>query len=141
AACAVDVTIDQGDTIEMCEQSITDLSAASGFVGYSWSGAGSNIGQTITPATGGWYYVDAVDGATCVSTDSIFVIIHPTPVPNIVSSEGDIICQGITGTILSVDQPYDLYQWSTGDNTPTAFVQNSGFYEVQVTDVNGCVGT
>src|SRR5690606_1500144 len=81
-----------------------------------------------------------VDGATCVSTDSIFVIIHPTPVPNIVSSEGDIICQGITGTILSVDQPYDLYQWSTGDNTPTAFVQNSGFYEVQVTDVNGCVG-
>lgn len=140
-ACTVDVTIDQGDTLEMCEESIADLSAAGGFLGYSWYGAGTGTNQVLTPTVGGWYFVDAVDGVACISTDSIFVIIHPTPAPTMSSSEGVVICQGITGTILSVDQPFVSYQWSTGETSATIFVESSGFYEVEVVDANGCVGS
>lgn len=139
-SCGIDVTILEGDTIEMCQDAIVDLNASSGYVNYTWYGAGAGNAQFVTPVNAGWYYVDAEDGVACISTDSIFVIINATPVSTILSSEGTSICPPIAGTTLSVDIAGTDYLWSTGDNSPTLFVTNGGTYDVDVTDVNGCIG-
>lgn len=137
-ACDVDVTIQQGDTIEMCVSSILPINASLGFVGYIWSGAGSSASNEITPTAGGWYFVDAMDGLACVSTDSIFVIILSDPTATIQSSEGTILCPGSSGMVLSLTAPYQSYDWSTGEGSPSVLVTNGGAYTVDVVDANNC---
>lgn len=140
-ACDVDVTIQQGDTIEMCVSSILPINASLGFVGYVWSGAGTSSTNEITPTTGGWYFVDAMDGVACVSTDSIFVIILSDPIATIQSSEGTNLCPGSSGTVLSLTAPYQVYDWSTGEGNPSILVTTGGTYSVDVVDANNCMAS
>lgn len=137
-ACAIDVAIDQGDTIEMCESSLQTINAPSGYVDYAWYGAGTGSTNEITPTAAGWYFVDATDGDACVSTDSIFVIIHSDPSPVIQSSEGTNLCPGSSGTNLSLTDAYSLYNWSTGSTNSSIVVTVGGNYQVMVTDENNC---
>ena len=140
-ACGIDVSIVEGNSITMCENAATDLNASPGYVSYSWYGPSTGTGQTITPTAGGWYYVDATDGVACVSTDSIFVVFNPAPIPVIQSSEGTNICPSVGGTNLSLTSTYSSYLWSTGDNGSTINVTTSGNYSIVVEDANGCIGT
>jgi len=140
-ACAIDVTIQEGDTISMCQQNLQSINASGGYVIYSWYGAGTGTSQSFSPTVGGWYYVDATDGVACVSTDSIFVVINADPTPVIQSSEGTNLCPGSTGTNLSLTSGFVSYLWSTGDATPSVQVTEGGNYSVLVTDANGCSAT
>lgn len=140
-ACGIDVSITEGDTITMCDNAITDVNASAGYVSYSWYGPSTGTGQTFTPNSGGWYYVDATDGVACISTDSIFVILNLAPIPVLQSSEGTAICPSIGGTNLSLTATYNSYLWSTGDNSSSINATTSGNYSVIVEDANGCFGT
>lgn len=137
--CTVDVTINEGNAIAMCVNAPETITAANGFVSYSWSGPETFTGQSIVPNFSGTYQVDATDGVGCVSSATIDVVINPVPVDVIISSEGDTLCSGSAGTILSLSGTYLLYQWSTGATTPTALVSDSGSYSAIVADMNGCV--
>ena len=62
--CAVDVTINEGATITMCESSPTTISGLNGFVSYAWTGPETVTGQTITPQFSGQYVLAALDAAS-----------------------------------------------------------------------------
>lgn len=140
-ACTNDVEILEGSTITLCENSTTLLHGEPGFSNYVWSGAGTSLDQNIDPVNPGWYYLEAVDGVGCISKDSILVTIAPNPTPSINSSEGLILCEGSSGTLLTLDQAYSSQTWSTGSTDPSILVTNSGSYGVTVTNNNGCSGT
>lgn len=137
AQCSVNVTINEGDQIEMCPENLQSISGANGFVSYAWTGPENFNGQAITPSLSGMYYLAGVDGDGCISVDSILVTIHATPSDNIISSEGDPICT-LVGTILSLSGTYSSYQWITGETTPTIMVDAAGSYSVSITDANTC---
>lgn len=139
--CGIDVTIQEGDTISMCQQNLQTINATNGYVMYAWYGAATGSTQSLSPTVGGWYYIDATDGVACVSTDSIFVIINADPIPVIQSSEGTNLCPGSTGTNLSLTSGFTSYVWSTGDVTSSIQVTDQGNYTVLVTDANGCSAT
>jgi gliding motility-associated-like protein len=139
--CTNDVTIAEGTSITMCSNALESLNASSGYVSYSWSGPETGSGQTWIPNFSGQYVVAATDGVGCVSHDTIQVTINPSPVDAIISSEGDTICPGSSGTVLSLSNPYILYDWGNGNTSPTLTVTESGTYSVDVADANSCVET
>lgn len=138
--CATDVTILEGGSFSLCENENVSINGSAGFDTYTWSGPVNTVAQSITPTTAGLYVLSAIDGIGCVSTDTIDVTVNPAPVPNIISSEGAIICPS-TGTTLSTDVPFDAYNWGGGNVDPTFFVSTEGTYTVTVTDGKGCIGT
>jgi gliding motility-associated-like protein len=137
-ACDTDVTIAQGSSISFCAGSNTVVSAASGFVSYSWTGPQNFSTATIFPSVSGQYVVEAIDAIGCISTDTIDVTVFSAPFGVIVSSEGNVICPGGPGTVLSLTQGFTSYLWSTGSTVPILPVDEPGTYSVQVTDANGC---
>lgn len=139
-ACTVDVTINEGASIEMCASDPLSITALAGFVSYDWSGPETLSGQTITPQFSGQYTVSAVDGVGCISTAVIDVTVHANPVPVILSSEGNPICESSPGTLLSLTQSYVSYDWGGGNTGPTFFAPGAGAYAVTVVDGNGCSG-
>ncbi len=141
AACAVDVQITEGASISFCQGNISPINATSGFASYTWSGPVSGSSSSITPTVSGTYTVDATDGVGCVSSASIVVTINTNPVPVIVSSEGNVICNGSGGSTLSLTSGYSAYNWSTSETSPSILVTSAGTYSVIVTDANGCSGT
>lgn len=140
SACVVDVSINEGASIEMCANSPISINAAPGFVSYAWTGPETLAGQSITPQFSGQYTVSAIDGVGCVSQAIIDVVINVNPVPVILSSEGNPICSTTPGTQLSVSQPFVSYDWGGGNNGPTFFVPGAGSYSVTVVDAQGCSG-
>lgn len=139
-ACTVDVTINEGASIEMCADNPLTITALSGFVSYDWTGPETLSGQTITPQFSGQYTVTAIDGVGCSSSAVIDVLIHANPVPVILSSEGNPICASSPGTLLSLTQSYTSYDWGNGNTGPTFFAPGAGAYAVSVIDGNGCSG-
>lgn len=138
--CAVDVTINEGATIDMCQEALQTITASNGFAAYVWSGAGSGNTQTITPTTSGQYIISATDGVGCVSRDTIIVQVFPTPTDAIVSSAGNPFCVANGGTTLSLSGTYASYDWGNGVTTPTYDVSAGGSYNVTFIDNNGCTG-
>jgi len=139
--CAIDVTINEGDTIEMCKNALVPITASNGFASYGWSGPETGVSQSFSPSVSGQFVVAAVDGIGCISTDTIIVIVHNAPVDAIVSSAGDTLCTGPGSSTLSLSNSYVLYDWGGGVTTPTHDVTTSGNYSVDVADNNNCVTT
>ena len=137
--CAIDVTINEGDTIEMCKNALVPITGAAGFVSYAWSGPETGIGSTLSPTVSGEFVLAAADGMGCISTDTITVIVHDGPIDAIISSAGDTICPNGVGTTLSLSGTYILYDWGGGVSTPTSTATSSGTYSVIVADANNCV--
>lgn len=137
--CVIDVTINEGDSIEMCENALLPITAANGFVSYSWSGPETGIGQSLNPTVSGAFVVSAADGLGCISFDTIFVTVHSASLDTILSSAGDTLCQTGSGTTLSLSGSYILYDWGGGNNGPTSTVATSGTYTVNVSDTNNCI--
>ncbi|NRA10997.1 MAG: gliding motility-associated C-terminal domain-containing protein [Crocinitomicaceae bacterium] len=139
--CAVDVTINEGDTLEMCKNASVPITAVNGFVSYAWTGPSTGIGQTLIPISSGLYILSAADGVGCISFDTIVVIINNPPADVIISSAGDTLCQTGGSTTLSLSGSYLLYDWGGGNTGPTSTVTSGGTYTVTVADANFCVAT
>ncbi|MFT6502878.1 MAG: gliding motility-associated-like protein [Crocinitomicaceae bacterium] len=137
--CAIDVTINEGDSIEMCKNALVPITASNGFVSYAWTGPETGIVQTLNPTVSGTYVVSAADGLGCISFDTIVVTVHEPPIDAILSNAGDTLCQNSSGTTLSLSGTYLLYDWGGGNNGPTSTVTTSGTYTVNVADTNNCV--
>lgn len=139
--CAVDVVVNEGDTLEMCSNVLLPITASNGFFSYAWTGPITGVGQTLTPTTSGIYVVAGVDGIGCISTDTIVIIVHDPPVDAIISSAGDTLCSTGVISTFSLSGTYLLYDWGGGINTPTFDVSATGTYSVDVADANSCVTT
>ncbi|MFM2387147.1 MAG: hypothetical protein RL660_1904, partial [Bacteroidota bacterium] len=110
------------------------------------SGIGNYTGD-FSPLTAGVYTVAARDINGCEVTTIITI---NEPLNNVYPqiSATQIICSfGLTSGTATVSvnggtQPYS-YQWSRSFLDTNPVIENllSGFYSVQVTDANGCIGT
>lgn len=102
---------------------------------YAWS-VGS-VGPTTFVMMEGTYYVTVVDDNGCTVEDSI-TIEDPCTIEVELTYVADT--QTITATVTGGAPPY-TYNWSTGVNTVSTQVEESGTYSISVIDANGCIET
>ncbi len=98
---------------------------------YLWSDASTTSSFTITQA--GLYWVEVTDSNDCEVSDSIAISLVSIST-NMTNSDPDCEASPI---IIELNDVYDSYLWSTGENTASIVVQNAGIYSVQVTR-DGC---
>ena len=147
----VDATISGSSSI-FCLSSIISLTAIGASV-YSWNGPNnfnSNVASPsitdITNSNQGWYSVTGTDSENCISTDSVYVVVIPN-VPAQSAANDTVVCPG--ESVILIGNGGATYDWSgpqgsisSGQSlTLTSMTINqSGWYQVMVTDSNGCLG-
>lgn len=122
----VSLPLQLGDSVYSC----TDYTLDAGNPGasYLWSTGASS--QVITVSASGLYAVAVSDGAGCVSTDTLEVVI-----PDVFLGEDGILCGN---TLYSGYSPPATFLWNTGAVTPDLIISNPGSYAVTVDEPNGC---
>jgi hypothetical protein len=120
----------------------TSVTGGTGF-NYSWSNGAITSAITVSPTASTTYFVTVTNANGCTGTASYAVTVNP--VPNVIISGQDVICNGNSTTLVTsvVGGSGFLYTWSTGANTPNITVSPSTTtsYTVTVTNANGCTGT
>ncbi|MBK9458426.1 MAG: cadherin-like domain-containing protein [Sphingobacteriales bacterium] len=128
-----DFTINLGDVTQVVCDSITlGLPIPEG-LNYQWSTGATT--HYIDLYESGTYSLTVTDAGGCTASDVINLNIqHPSP-----NLGNDTIVVG--GLVLDAENVWGYsYQWSTGENTPSISVTQSGTYSVTVTTEVGCVG-
>lgn len=118
----------------LCTGSTVSLIAHGGLV-YFWS-----TGQTsamIDVSTVGTYQLVAYNQYGCTDTTSHTLIQYPNPQVSIVGAEA--ICEGSQAQLSAVGD--GLLLWSTGDTNANITIHQVGYYQVLLTDHNGCTAT
>ena len=125
------------DRRNICEGDSTELRVGNGYRSYLWNTGDTT--STIFVSTSGMYWVDLVDSSGCGGTsDSLEVFVHPLPIVEITGPR--IVCPGELFT-LSATSGIAIYQWSTGDRTPSIQVASAGVYRVIATTLDNCSDT
>lgn len=137
-----------GPTIFCIGNSIT-LSNNSG-VSYQWKNNNVNINGATNPSyianASGSYSVFITNNNGCtINSAPIVITVNPLPISTISSNQDTIFCEG-GSTVLLVDNQLPLnYQWFkngillNGQTNSIFQTSNSGIYNVQLTDQNGCI--
>ncbi len=111
---------------------------------YQWQKNSINIagatGQNYIPTENGPYRVVMSEANGCSRNSTpINITIWNLPTPNITSTNGYSLCSG-QSTVLSSNNTYASYLWSTGATTSSITVNTTGTFTLTVTDNNGCTG-
>jgi len=119
-----------------CDGDSLMLGVNGGYAGYVWSTGETT--QSIVVRTTGRYSVLALDSNNCGTwSDSMDVLVHALPLPNIAASGPTEFCDHDSVT-LTAPAGFVSYLWSNGDTTESIVARISGDYTVSVTDTNGC---
>jgi gliding motility-associated-like protein len=127
---------DLGPDKNLCSNTTLNITPGS-FTSYLWQDMSGSGSFTIT--TAGKYWVKVTNSSGCTATDTL-TIPAIVPAPSNFLKETDSICTYESLEVLSSD-PFDSYQWSTGETERRLIVQQPGTYWLTVKDVNGCSGT
>ncbi|MBK8486612.1 MAG: T9SS type A sorting domain-containing protein [Bacteroidetes bacterium] len=123
-----------GDT-QFCEGGSVMLTASAGD-SYLWSTGETSA--SIVASSEGLYSVTVTQDGCSATSENTDVTINANPTPEISADGPTTFCDG--GSVnLSVDSYFDIL-WSTGANTESINVTESGSYSVTVTDAKGCSG-
>lgn len=125
--------VNLGPDIDLCAGSSALLDAGAGFGLYHWSGGATTQTQTVSSA--GIYSVTVTNSQSCTASDTVLVIVHPSPVVDL--GADTMICAG-AGFLLDAGAGYAAYQWSSSDTTQSISPVTAGIYSVTVTDAFGC---
>ncbi len=115
------------------------LDAGTGYSTYLWSDGSSS--QTLNISAPGSFYVIGTASNGCSDTSNIIQVTSlPAMTPPVILSSGALsFCQGTSMSVdLYTNNPYYLYEWSSGSVTPSIHVTHSGTFTVTVTDFYGC---
>ncbi len=129
---AVAILADEG----FCTGSSTVLDAGNGYAEYLWDDA--STGQTLTVDQPGSYSVTVTNANGCTAEDSVTILMYDLPTVDI--SGTFVYCPGGAAELM-VNEPFDLYEWSTGEGGSEILVSEEGNVGVTVTDTNGCQAT
>ncbi|HMQ47688.1 MAG TPA: gliding motility-associated C-terminal domain-containing protein [Saprospiraceae bacterium] len=141
-SASVNVTLNPNPTPSItgdnsiCVGESANLQATPGYASYQWSNFAS--GSNTTVFSGGTYFVTVADANGCTGTASFTVTQLSNPVPSI--SGATQFCEG-SSTVLTAGPGYSSYQWSNSSNTMQTTALFGDYYEVTVTDANGCMGS
>lgn len=119
------------DDATVCAGEDVVLDAGDGAESYFWSTGETT--QTINIVESGDYWVVYVASLACSVGDSAHIVINPLPVIEL--GDDGIACEG---TMLDAENIGASYSWNTGAITQTLFVTETGTYNVEVIDANGC---
>jgi hypothetical protein len=134
-------TINSTGPMGYCDGSTDPITlfASGGYSSYQWSNGATT--QVITITGLGTYWVIGTAANGCSDTSAVVVIQNlPSPVAPIILADGPTdFCEGDTISVnLYTNNPYYAYHWSAGSVTPIIHVSHTGYYNVTVTDSNGC---
>lgn len=124
-------SVDLGEDIEACETEIPIvLDAGPDMTSYTWSPSGN--GQILEVNNSGSYSVQVENSDGCTATDEINISIFPAPNPDFGLDRIEV-CEDETPIVLNPNVSEDYYfMWSTGEDTESITVDNSGTYSVTV---------
>lgn len=122
--------------LKFCSGDKSTLDAGSGFTSYSWTGGTSS--QTLDVTKSGTYIVTVSNSNNCKGYDTVDVVAHPLPNPNIKGILG--ICEG-EPTTLKADTGFVSYVWTGSFTGNSLTVSKGGIYSVTVVDQLGCKGS
>jgi len=128
------VTANVSDTVLCYGQSVVFY--GSGANTYSWNNAVSNgIGIVLNPSTT-TYAVVGTNANGCTASDSISVIVNPTPVVDL--GADTTVCSYNFPITLVGPAGYTTYQWNTGSTSSTTNAPGAGNYQLTVTNEFAC---
>lgn len=135
-----EITVEQGDSITICQGETATLSAPESFEGYRWTTGDTT--RTIVVADSGTYGVFALTDNGCEAYAEIVASVADSLKPAIRTPNGTAeICENET-IELGVAGEYSEYLWSTGDTTATILADATATrYKVWVKSSGGCSGT
>ncbi|MEZ4883209.1 MAG: gliding motility-associated C-terminal domain-containing protein [Chitinophagales bacterium] len=120
---------------DFCTGSTTTLSVVENYNSYNWSNG--DTGQNISVGIAGTYTVTVSDSNGCTGTSNVTVNELPVPNPSI---SGNDFCAGGT-SVLTVNELFNNYVWSTAETTQMITVSNGGTYTVTVSNADNCTAT
>lgn len=123
--------------VSFCIGDSVRLEASSG-ASYLWSTGSTD--QSIMVHNSGTYFVDVTYGNGCTrrSNDTI-VNVRPQPVATISHSPSLFICTG--DSVILTASTASSYLWNNGSTDQTISVLATDTYEVEITDIHGCMDT
>lgn len=127
-----ELIIDLGEDQTLCDTTLIELDAGSGFVDYVWSnGASTNL---IQISESGTYSVLVTDENGCKGSDDITIAFSTLTLDlgdQITACEGDTIR-------LNAGTGFTSYFWSTGESTAQISVAGAGTYSVTIENEAAC---
>ena len=117
------------------------VAAAGGTIPYHFNWSNNATAQAITGLTAGVYIVSVTDANACSATANV-TIAQPASALGAVTQPSAVACYGtnngnITLSVTGGTSPY-VYLWSDGNQNQNRSALAAGFYQVTVTDHNGC---
>ena len=108
-----------------------------GFNTYAWNNGAAT--QNLYGVTAGTYTLTVTDGKGCTAT-SQFEVAQPTPLTATIAHQDQIYYNNasVDVTVEGGVFPY-TYSWNNGQTTQDLQTATTGFYEVLITDANGCL--
>ena len=135
--------VDLGADVEVCDgdeatfdATISDAAGPMTSLIYNWSN--NNSGSSIDVSAAGTYSVTVTDATSgCVTEDEVELVVNPNPVVDLGADTA--VCE--EETLIINAGMWDSYSWNNGSNSQEIIVSQTGTYNVDVTDTNGCVGS
>ena len=121
----------------ICTNSPRILSVTPSFTSYQWQD--NSQGTQFSAIDTGWYAVRVTDNHNCIGRDSIHITQYSLPASGFLGKD-TAVCIYSPITLLTGGN-FTSYSWSTGSQTSTISIIESGHYFLTVTDANGCSGT
>ena len=136
--CTIDVTLEASATGFCPGESVT-LTTAGGFASYDWSN-GTTGSATLDVSEGGNYSVLVYDSEGCAGFSNVISVTESLGNEPTIALDGDAnLCDGSVLTLLASEA--DNYLWSTGEETASIEVTESGSYSVSSVDICGNAGS
>jgi hypothetical protein len=127
------------DRTEACFGEKITLKADNFNPGYDYNWSNTEKGESITIDKSGTYSLIVSNGNLCADTTQINVKIYPNLALEVVADNTNL-CFG-DSTRIYPKSKYDKYSWSTGENTESITVHESGVYQLIVQNKIGCSDT
>ncbi len=121
----------------VCNGQEINLTATSSAPRLLWSTGDSTASITVKPHYSTTYQVTAYNVYGCSASASLNVNVLPLPIANITGDT--VLCQGEVGMLTSSNA--SSFSWSTGANTRSINVTESGTYTVTLTNSSGCTNS
>jgi gliding motility-associated-like protein len=117
---------------------------ASGATSYSWSGIDlssfTGASQSITAQTSGMYSITGTNQFACISSDSLYITVHPVPT----ISASPLLSEICSGELVTIQVAgADFYQWSNGQSSSIYTYQPLTSESITIIGTNtfGCADT